>query len=309
MWLCSVFVLSLIVAFDFHYANSRFIQHNGALPHYIPVVLYAAALHAPLKSKKETNTESIMDTIRKVKVNIPLLDAIKQVPAYAKFLKDLCTQKHKSRVYINKQVRLTEHVSSILLVHIPPKIKDLGNAPISCVIDNYTIDRAILDLGVSVNLLPYSICKQFNLGKLKPTLVTLSFIDRSVKRPRGVIEDVLVKVKEFYYPVALVVLDMEFANPTKYLIPVLSGRPFLATANACIQCRIGIMDASFGNMQLQLNVFHASQYPPNDVKSLNVDMIEECVEEVAPSILRENPIEDILQPDNPSMSGLEDLYE
>ncbi|XP_057975965.1 uncharacterized protein LOC131163387 [Malania oleifera] len=114
----------------------------------------------------------------------------------------------------------------------PPKLKDPGAPTISCVIDNYTIDRTLLDLGASVNLLPYLIFKQFNLGELKPTPVTLSFVDRSVKKPQGVIEDILVKFDKFYYLVDFIVLDMEPADPTKDQIPVLLGRPFLATANA-----------------------------------------------------------------------------
>ncbi|XP_057981217.1 uncharacterized protein LOC131166656 [Malania oleifera] len=87
---------------------------EGALPHYVFPAPSPTALQAHSKSKKKTNTQSIMDTFRKVQINLPLLDFIKQVLAYAKFLKDLCTQKCKSKVHLNKRVRLTEHVSSIL---------------------------------------------------------------------------------------------------------------------------------------------------------------------------------------------------
>ena len=71
------------------------------------------------------------------------------------------------------------------------------------------MEKALLDLGVSVNLLPYSIYKQLGLGELKPTTIILSLADRSVKIPKSVIEDVLVKVDKFYYPVDFVVLDTE----------------------------------------------------------------------------------------------------
>ncbi|RVW58653.1 hypothetical protein CK203_102752 [Vitis vinifera] len=69
--------------------------------------------------------------------------------------------------------------------------------------------KALLDLGASVNLLPYSVYKQLGLGELKPTSITLSLADRSVKIPRGIIEDVLVQVDNFYYPVDFVVLDTD----------------------------------------------------------------------------------------------------
>ena len=71
------------------------------------------------------------------------------------------------------------------------------------------MEKALLDLGTSVNLLPYSIYKQLGLGELKPTSIILSLADRSVKIPRGMIEDVLVQVDKFYYPMDFVVLDTD----------------------------------------------------------------------------------------------------
>ena len=71
------------------------------------------------------------------------------------------------------------------------------------------MEKTLLDLGASVNLLPYSVYKKLGLGELKPTAITLSLADRSVKIPRGVIEDVLVQVDNFYYPIYFVVLDTD----------------------------------------------------------------------------------------------------
>ena len=113
----------------------------------------------------------VMELFKKVQINIPLLDAIKQVPAYAKFLKDLCT--HKRKIQVSKKVFLTENVSSILKYNTPPKFKDPRCLTISCVIGEHTIGRALLDLGASVNLLPYSVYEQLGLGELKHTPLTL----------------------------------------------------------------------------------------------------------------------------------------
>ena len=100
--------------------------------------------------------------------------------------------------------------------------------------------------------------KQLGLGELKPTNITLSLADRSVKIPKGIVEDVLVKVDKFYYPVDFVVLDTEpIANGPNH-VPIIPGRPFLATTNAIINCRNGIMQLTFGNMTLELNIFHLS---------------------------------------------------
>ena len=107
-----------------------------------------------------------------------------------------------------------------------------------------------------MNLLPYIVYKQLGLGELKPTNITLSLADRSVKIPKGIVEDVLVKIDIFYYPVDFVVLDTEpIANEPNH-VPIILGRPFLATANAIINCRNGVMQLTIGNMTLELNIFH-----------------------------------------------------
>ena len=107
-----------------------------------------------------------------------------------------------------------------------------------------------------MNLIPYSVYKQLGLGELKPTNITLSLADRSVKIPKGIVEDVLVKIDKFYYPVDFVVLDTEPIASEPNQVPIILGRPFLATANAIINCRNGIMQLTFGNMTLELNIFH-----------------------------------------------------
>ena len=208
-----------------------------------------------LRSKKKASQQAgILEVLRQVKVNIPLLDIIKQVPAYAKFLKDLCTI--KKGLGIEKKAFLTEQVSAIIQSKNTVKYKDPGSPTISVNIGGNCIDKSLLGLGASVNLLPYSVYKQLGLGELKPTNITLSLADRSVKIPKGIVEDVLVKIDIFYYPVDFVVLDTEpIANEPNH-VPIILGRPFLATANAIINCRNGVMQLTFGNMKLELNIFH-----------------------------------------------------
>ena len=208
-----------------------------------------------LRSKKKASQQAgILEVLRQVKVNIPLLDIIKQVPAYAKFLKDLCTI--KKGLGVEKKAFLTEQVSAIIQSKNPVKYKDPGSPTISVNIGGTSIDKALLDLGASVNLLPYSVYKQLGLGELKPTNITLSLVDRSVKIPKGIVEDVLVKVEKLYYPVDFVVLDTEPIASGPNHVPIILGRPFLATANAIINFRNGVMQLTFGNMTLELNIFH-----------------------------------------------------
>ncbi|XP_058181125.1 uncharacterized protein LOC131299554 [Rhododendron vialii] len=182
------------------------------------------------------------------------------VPSYAKFLKDLVSIKRKASN--PKEVVLTEQVSSIIQHKVPVKYKDPGCPTISCMIGNHHIERALLDLGASVNLLPYSVYLQLGLGELKPTSVRLHLADGSVKIPKGVIEDILIKVDKFYFPVDLIVLDTQPVQNSKGHILVILGRPFLATSNAQINCRNGVMKMSFGNMTVDLNIFDIDKQSP-----------------------------------------------
>ena len=208
-----------------------------------------------LKGKKKAiNQAEILEVLRQVKVNIPLLDMIKQVPTYGKFLKDLCTVNRGLNV--DKKAFLTEQVSVIIQCKTPVKYKDPGCPTISMNIEGTCVEKALLDFGASVNLLPYSMYKQLGLGELKPTSTTLSLADRSIKIPKGTVEDVLIQVDKFYYPIDFVVLDIEpVAVGTNY-VPIILGRPFLATFNAIINCRNGVMQLTFRNMTLELNIFH-----------------------------------------------------
>ena len=250
-------------------------------------------------------------------MNIPLLDMIKQVPSYAKLLKDLCTV--KKGLGIEKKAFLTEQVSAIIQSKTPVKYKDPGSPTISVNIGGTCIDKALLDLGASVNLLPYSVYKQLGLGELKPTNITLSLADRSVKIPKGIVEDVLVKVDKFYYPVDFVVLDTEPIASGPNHVPIILGRPFLATANAIINFRNGVMQLTFGNMTLELNIFHLSNkhklvendnqwtdevcsVDPNAEKA-NVRKLQELVKENEAAdweLSASTPAEQLVSPKSPS---------
>ena len=245
--------------------------------------------------KKAINQTEILEVLRQVKVNIPLLDMIKQVPTYAKFLKDLCIVKRGLNV--NKKAFLTEQFSAIIECKIPVKYKDMGCSTIWVNIGGTCVEKALLDLGASVNLLPYSMYKQLGLGELKPTSITLSLVDRSIKIPKGTIEDVLIQVDKFYYPVDFVVLDTEPVAVGANHIPIILGRPFLATSNAFINCRNGVMQLTFGNMTLELNIFHLSKkhMQPVEDDCEEVYIIDTILEEQA----NEQQVQDVLTQELP----------
>ena len=142
---------------------------------------------------------------------------------------------------------------------MPIKYKDPGCPTIACKIGDNRAERALLDLGADVNLLPYLVYIQLGLGELKSTSITLQLADRSVKKPGGIIKDVLIKVDKFYYPVDFIVLDTEPAVNIELQVPIIFGHPFLATTNALINCKTGVMKQSFGNMTVELNIFDMSK--------------------------------------------------
>ena len=144
--------------------------------------------------------------LKQVKINIPLLDVIQQVPSYDKCLKDLCT--HKRTTHAPKKAFLTAHVSSILSCQVPVKYKNPSCPTISFIIGDTLIEKVLLDLGASVNLLPFSVYQTSGLGELKKTSVTLQLADGPIKVPKGIVEDVLIKVGNFVFPVDFVVLKI-----------------------------------------------------------------------------------------------------
>ena len=113
------------------------------------------------------NHYEIYELFKQVKLNIHLLDAIKQISSYAKFLKDLCTIKRK--LGVNKEAFMTEQSTSLIRNKFPPKYKDPGSPIISIVVRNSKLGHGLVDLRASVNLFPYSVYVDLGLGELEPT--------------------------------------------------------------------------------------------------------------------------------------------
>jgi hypothetical protein len=140
-----------------------------------------------------------------------------------------------------------------------------------------------------VNLLPYSMYQQLSVWELKPTNIVLQLADRSIKKPQGIVEDVLINVDKFYYSVDFIVLGTKpVPNPEKQ-IPIVLGRPFLAATNACINCQTGVMKISFGNMKITLNIFNSFQNVLDQNECFFLDDIADTVEDPLLDILIEAP--------------------
>ncbi|GJS78311.1 DNA-directed DNA polymerase, partial [Tanacetum coccineum] len=128
------------------------------------------------------------------------------------------------------KIIMNETCSVVLLNKFPLKEKDPRSFTIPCSIGQLHIDNALADLGASISLISYTMYKKLGLGEPKATRMSLELAERSIQYPRGIIEDVLIKVDKFVLPIDFVILDM----PEDSRVSIILGRPFLATARAMI---------------------------------------------------------------------------
>ncbi|CAN6712895.1 unnamed protein product [Malus baccata var. baccata] len=229
-----------------------------------------------MQLKKDKSEKDILETFRKVQVNIPLIEAIKQVPKYAKFLKELCTTKRRMS---NKEVvKVSENVSAVLQRKLPTKCKDPGSFTIPCVIGNTRFENAMLDLGASINVMPYSIYASMNLGELKKDGVIIQLADRSNAYPKGVLEDVLVQVNHLIFPDDFYVLDIEDSVYSTSL-PIFLGRPFMKTARTKIDVYKGTLTMEFDGEVINFNISETMRYPIDDHSCFAIDVIDSLAHE------------------------------
>src|SRR4051812_13075589 len=227
----------------------------------------------PSRLRKQTEDKQyskFLNMFRSLHINIPFADMLEHMPKYVKFLKELVSKKKKLGEH--ETVTLTEESSALLNNKLPPKLRDPGNFSIPCTIGNIKFNNALCDLGASVNILPYSLFKKLNIGEVKPTQMTLQLADRSVIHPRGIVEDVIVKVDKFIYPVDLVVLDMAEDRS----ISLILGRAFLKTARAIIDVDEGKIILRAGDESIEFHLANKIQYPP---EAENCWMIDEVNKE------------------------------
>ena len=145
-------------------------------------------------------------------------------------------------------------------------MKDPGSFTIPCIIEGIEIQKALYDSGASINFMPLSITKQLSLGELIPTTITLQMADKSMVKPEGVLEDVLVTVGKFVFPVDFIILDMEADSQ----VPLLLGRPFLATGAARIDMQKGVLTLRVGEEVAAFNLIKGMKNIDIDRENFNV---------------------------------------
>src|SRR5438270_6094312 len=233
--------------------------------------------HLLAKRKKDSKAQDILEIFKKGEINIPLMSAISQIPAYAKFLKNLCTNKRK--FHDQEKVILSQEVSAIFQNKLPPKLDDPGCFTIPYTIGEHAGLHGLMDLGSSINVMPYAIFEELKLGELKRTSITVQLADLSIRYPRGIIEDVLVKVREFLLPADFVVMDSERLSMGCKELSIILGRPFMATAGAKVDVKAGTLSMNVLGETVEFKIFKATRYPDEAPECLMIDVLDEPIQE------------------------------
>ncbi len=210
-----------------------------------------------------------------------MLTLIAKIPSYAKWLKEICSNKRK----FAEKVKLTASVASLTSVQIPEKMPDQGMFTIPCIIGDKVITKAFCDPGAGINMLSIHEYESMDMGPLRPTSVTIQVADRNVVLPKGVVENVLVNVNGFIYPVDFYVVDLNPDLPS-CSTEVLLGRPFLSTARA----KMNFVDHSitvefFG----KFTTFDMTEANPSDTISVNEVNINNSLPEETGNPATKNP--------------------
>ncbi|XP_015166979.1 uncharacterized protein [Solanum tuberosum] len=184
------------------------------------------------KKAEDGKYTKFITILKQLSVHIPLVEALEQMPGYAKFMKDLVTKKRTKK-------------------------EDPGAFMIPCNIGSIKFAKALCDLGGSINLMPLAIYKKLDLGVPKPTTMRLMMADRLVKRPVGILCDVLVKVDTFIFPADFMILDCE----VDFEVPIILGRPFLATGRALVDVEIGELKFRLNTDKVRFNICRSMKQP------------------------------------------------
>ncbi|GJY85032.1 reverse transcriptase domain-containing protein [Tanacetum coccineum] len=224
--------------------------------------------------------EKIFQIFQDLRFDISFADALLLMPRFAPTIKSLLMNKEK--LLELAKIPLKENCSAMLLKKLPEKLGDPDKFLIPCNFPGMDICHALADLGASINLMPLSIWKKLSLPELTPTRMTLELADRSITYPKGLAEDVFVKVRKFHFATDFVVVDFE-ADPRVTLI---LRRSFLRTSRSLIDVYGEEITLRVDNEAVTFNLDQTTRYFSTNDKSVNrIDIIDAIYEEYAPEFL------------------------
>ncbi|GJV43238.1 reverse transcriptase domain-containing protein [Tanacetum coccineum] len=246
---------------------------------YKPKIPYPQRLR---KEKIEAQYRKFLDMIRAVRIDVPLVDVLAEMPNYGKFLKELISNKHKIEQI--SAAFLSDESSAMIQNKVQPKLGDPGSFLILCNFNKTFSCNALADIGASINLMPYSLYAKLSLETLKPTKISVRLADKSFQNPVGIAENMLVEVGKFTFLTDFVILEMEEDSK----VPLILGRPFLHTADAVIRVKQKQLNLGVGTEQMIINIDSAIKHSySNDDTCFSIDVIDEILEEYFDALLDE----------------------
>nr|GEV61289.1 hypothetical protein [Tanacetum cinerariifolium] len=219
--------------------------------------------------KEQTNfqgsTAHIQPSVAPILPDVPktlpnFADALLLMPKFASTIKSLL--ENKDKFFELEKISLNENCSAMLLKKLPEKLGYPSKFLIPCDFPGMDVCHALADLGASINLMPLSIWKKLSLPELTPTSMTLELADRSITHPKGVAEDVFVKVGKFHFPTNFVVVDFE-ADPR---VPLILGRSFLRTGRTLIDVYGEEITLRVNDEAVTFNLNQTTRYSSNMMK-------------------------------------------
>ncbi|GJZ89594.1 reverse transcriptase domain-containing protein [Tanacetum coccineum] len=247
-----------------------------------PNIPYPSRLNDQKLREKATNQmEKFFQIFQDLHFDISFADALLLMPKFASTIKSLLTNKDK--LFELAKIPLNENCSAMLLKKLPEKLGDPDKFLIPCDFPGMDVCHALADLGASINLMPLSIWKKLSLPELTPTRMTLELADRSITRPKGVAEDVFVKVGKFHFPTDFVVVDFD-ADPR---VPLILGRSFLRTGRALIDVYGEEITLRVNDEAVTFNLNQTTRYSStyDDMSVNRIDVIDVACEEYAQEVL------------------------
>ncbi|XP_070007290.1 uncharacterized protein [Nicotiana sylvestris] len=199
------------------------------------------------KQKSENQFKKFIEMMKSLSINVPLVEALEQIPIYAKFMKDLVTKKRSMDCEI---IKMTHQVSAIVHL-VDPKLEDPRAFTILCTIGSADFAKALCDLGASINLMPYSIFKTLGIGQPRATSMRLQMANRTKKRP---------------------LVDYE--------VPIILGRPFLATGKALVDVEAGELTFRVGDEKVVFHVCKSMRQPNSTEVDATLEVLQRRKREI-----------------------------
>ena len=205
-------------------------------------------------TKKENIENSpLLSILKNTSITIPLTNAIRYIPLYGKFIKELCTPSRGKK-------RLSETISSILLNSSPEKQRVPGAPLIQCSIQKMEFNKLLLDTRASVNILPKLLYDKLNLNGLEPIKLELQLADGSIHAPYGRLDDVIVVIGDLEFIVDFIVTDVKIIGELCNA-PIILGRPFLATSRGIADFDKGKIELRMGSSKLEIPIPNLKRIP------------------------------------------------